>query len=242
MSVFQKIILLTLLFVCELFVYGNVANAQINVSTNLIKPTVEMIWEVNSYIPPFYKGKALYPVGGKTTVLALPPASMGDPATLTYKWKRDGTAQGSLSGVGKQSFTFEGSQFGDVPLIVVEVSNGKTKEIGMVKMQKVNPIIRFYENRPLEGIALERVLPTSFTTTEKDMIIEAYPYFSSTHAREEGSLSYTWTANGQKVSGATGASVAIQSDEPRTIQLQLLINHVTEILQRASSSITITLE
>jgi hypothetical protein len=237
MTVFQKTTLLVFLFLC-----GAVANAQVNVSTNLVRPTIEMVWEVTSYIPPFYKGKSLYPIGGNVTVLALPPASMGNPATLTYTWKRDGTVQGSLSGVGKQSFTFEGSQFGDVPLIVVEVSNGKTKEIGMLKMQQTNPVVRFYENRPLEGVALEYALPVSLATIKKDIAIEAYPYFSSTRAREEGSLDYTWTANGKKLTDAVGASVVAQSDEPRTIQLQLSINHVTEILQRATSRMTVTFE
>ncbi|MCR4274632.1 MAG: hypothetical protein NUW02_01095 [Candidatus Campbellbacteria bacterium] len=225
-----------------LFLFGAVANAQINVTTEIIRPTVEMIWEAHSYIPPFYKGKALYPIGGEVTVLALPPASLGNPNALTYTWKRDGQVQGSLSGVGKSSFSFSGSQFGDIPLVVVEVSSGNARAVGALQIQQINPVIRFYENKPLEGVALEHALPQTLTTTKKDIALEVYPYFFSANTNNDSSLAYSWSANGKKILDAKGPSIVVQSDEPRSIIMLLSMNHVAQILQRASTSILVTFE
>ena len=233
------IITLVVLFLSFPFFTG----AQVvNVQTKIVNTDVEMVWEAHSYVPPFYKGKALYSVGGEVTVLAVPPEDLGNPSTLSYTWKKDATVDGAASGVGRRSYTFSGSEFGGSPNVVVEVSNGKQSAYGFVRLQQTKPVIRFYENKPLEGVVLEQALPRSFSTKNKDVTVEAYPYFFSARGRTDGLLSYTWSANGQKLSDAKGPSVAVQSEEPRSIIMQLSINSLTEILQRTEDSMTIIFE
>lgn len=214
----------------------------VNVQTRVVNTDVEMVWEAHSYIPPFYKGKALYSVGGEVTVLAVPPEYLGNPSTLTYTWKKGASVDGAASGVGRRSYTFSGSEFGDSPNVVVEVSNGKQSAYGFVRLQQTDPVIRFYENKPLEGVVLEQVLPRSFSTKNKEVTIEAYPYFFSAQRRTDGLLSYTWSANGQKLSDAKGPSVAVQSEEPRSIIMQLSVSSLVEILQQAEDSVTVVFE
>ncbi len=52
---------------------------------------VEILWEADTYTPPFYKGKALYSPDAPLSLLAIPTVPKGTrPETLTYLWKKDG--------------------------------------------------------------------------------------------------------------------------------------------------------
>ncbi|GMU74075.1 MAG: hypothetical protein AMXMBFR44_2740 [Candidatus Campbellbacteria bacterium] len=214
--------------------------AQVNVATSVIQSSVELIWESHAYLPPLYPGKALYPVGGEVTVLALPDASLGSPNTLSYTWKKDGVVDGAQSGTGRRSYTFSGSRFGESPLVTVEVSNGARSEFGSVRIAQTAPFVRFYENKPLQGIAFESTLPKSVATRERTFSIEAYPYFFSASSR--GDLRYTWSASGSQLPDATGAALSVQTEEPATVTTQLSVHNVTQVLQRATESLTITFE
>jgi len=218
------------------------SDAQINLTRNSIGSTVELIWESHSYVPPLYQGKALYPIGGEVTVYALPPAALGNPNTLTYTWKREGIVDGAQSGVGKRSFTFSGSQFGESPLVSVQVSDGSASEFGSVRVLQTGPFVRFYQNKPLEGIVFERALPRNIVTTEKNFDIEAYPFFFTATSRTDSSLSYTWSANGTKLLEAVNGTLSAQADEPSSVYIQLSLNGVKNLLQRATESINITFE
>ncbi len=216
--------------------------AQINVATQNVTATVELMWESHAYIPPFYTGRALYPVGAEVTMYALPPADLGAPNTLTYTWKKDSVVQGSLSGIGKRSYTFSGSQFGDSPLIAVEVSNGTQTAVGAVRLAQADPVIRQYPNTPLGGILFDHALPNALTTQEETFGVEAYPYFFSASSRTDIPLRYTWNIGGSTVADATGPSIAITSEQPTRINAQLTINNTAQILQRATKALTITFE
>jgi hypothetical protein len=246
MSMFRKNTppLLLIFFGTVAILFGTVAHAQINLSTNLqLQPvTVELIWEAHSYVPPLYAGKALYPISGEVTFLSFPPISLGNPNDLTYTWKQDGEVQGLSSGVGKRSYTFSGSQFGESPLITVEVSNGQTTAIGVTRINQTTSLVRLYENRPLQGVAFESTLPRTVTTKEKELTIEAYPYFFSGNSRTGSSLTYDWSANGKKLADATTGTITARSENPGTVLLQLSLNSTTYILQRASQSLNISFE
>lgn len=235
----KKLLFITLFGVLGL---ASFAGAQVNISTTLVRPTVELVWEVHSYTPPFYKGKALYPIGGEVTVMAYPPENLGNPSSLTYTWKKDSVVQGSLSGVGKRSYTFSGSQFGDSPLVVVEVSNGSESATGALKILPREPDILIYKNEPLQGILFNKILSGSISTNDKELVVEAYPLFFSTKNRTSPNISYDWTANSRKLVGAISGSVSVVTEEPTNVRLQLMLQNLNEILQRKSGGLTIVFE
>lgn len=216
--------------------------AQINLRQNTIRSSVELIWESHSYVPPLYQGKALYPVGGEVTVYALPPIELGNPNTLTYTWKKEGIVDGVQSGVGKRSFTFAGSQFGESPLVSVQVSNGTASEFGSIRVSQTEPFVRLYENKPLEGISFERALPRNIVTKEKNLDIEAYPYFFTADSRTDALLEYSWTANGTKLPEAQNGTLSVRADEPSSVYVQLSLSGIKNLLQRTTESINITFE
>lgn len=216
--------------------------AQVNVSTNLITTSVELMWESHAYIPPLYPGKALYPVGGEVTVLALPPSSFGNPNTLSYTWKKDGLVIGTASGTGKRSFTFSGSEFGESPLITVAVSNGTKTEFGSARIAQTEPFVQWYEKKPLEGVSFDTVLPRNVITNEKSIDIEAYPYFFSAPSRFEDVLSYSWSANGTKLPDAFTGSFSVQTEEPSVVQIQLSVSNLKQVLQHSTKSISLNFQ
>ena len=91
-----------------------------------INPTsISLIYEANTYTPPFYKGKALPSSESVVTLLALPrfiknngtPISSKD---LIFTWKKEGVVDGANSGLGKDTYVFiTGRLPEDTPLIEV---------------------------------------------------------------------------------------------------------------------------
>src|SRR3989344_9700476 len=65
--------------------------------TFIIKPVgVDLVWESDGFVPPFYKGKALFSHQNKITIIALPHilSTSGveiGAKNLIYTWKKNGT-------------------------------------------------------------------------------------------------------------------------------------------------------
>jgi len=84
-----------------------------------------LIWWADTSVPPGYKGKALPSPGSTVTVMAIPGAGFGEPASsLLYSWNINVEPYPGISGVGKNSFTLKTSLVPGVSQqIVVKISN-----------------------------------------------------------------------------------------------------------------------
>ena len=66
---------------------------------------VDILWEsTDSYVPPFYKGKALPSNEGGIRAVAI--SSTFTPKTTTFTWSRNGASLSNFSGVNKNSMVF----------------------------------------------------------------------------------------------------------------------------------------
>ncbi len=77
---------------------------------------LDIIWQANSYVPPFYEGKALFPPVGTVSFVAMPGFidSNGNPVNpkkLIYTWSQDTTVLGDKSGYGKNVLTVQGTHY-----------------------------------------------------------------------------------------------------------------------------------
>ncbi|MEK7227951.1 MAG: hypothetical protein AAB681_01180 [Patescibacteria group bacterium] len=111
----------------------------------VIRPaSVDLVWEaIDAYTPPFYKGKALAPIGGRIRVTAVPSASA--PRTLSYSWKYNDSAVPSQSGLSKNSLTIKTDVLGGNESFSLQASGGTFEGGGKTSVVLRNPDIVLYQ-------------------------------------------------------------------------------------------------
>lgn len=177
---------------------------------------VTILWEADTYTPPFYKGKALMVPQARVRVAAVPDtASTGTlgAGNLVYTWEKDGTVYTSASGYGKNVFSF----VGPIPLTQTNVrvtvsSMDDTMNSEMrVYVPLSRPLILFYEKHPLLGILYNKPLSTEFSLDKKEFSISAEPYFFSNEDSETPTIKYGWAVNGSSVQNY-GREITLRND------------------------------
>jgi hypothetical protein len=119
--------------------------------------SVDLVWEANSYVPPFYRGKALHPRQGTLKIVAMPEfvadGSRVAPQNLIYKWSNGTNAYENQSGFGKNILSIKGSELGQSESIRVSVLDpvSNMAAYGSISISPVDPEIVFYEKSPYYG-------------------------------------------------------------------------------------------
>jgi len=221
----------------------------INKTTIIAPQEVSIIYEADSYTPPFYKGKGLFNKEGTVKFVAMPnmTSSTGarlNSSSLIYKWIINDTVQGSVSGYGKNFFQHTSSLLGEVVKVEVEVSSvdGKTKGKSMMITAPDASEILMYEKNPLYGILYNRdVGSNSFTLKDSEVTIKAEPFFLSTSPTKAG-LQYTWSINGSIIPVPLGqdyVTLRNSTGQQGTSLIGVIVNNSTHLLQKISSSFPI---
>lgn len=180
---------------------------QITKNITITPSAVTILWEANTYTPPFFKGKALFSHQSTVTFMAQPQivvkGKVVNPANLIYRWSKDGTVLGNQNGYGKQTLTLTGSVISRSMRIFVEVTDpqsGATAS-GVVTLNPVEPEILIYEVSPLYGTQYNKAIINSLPLQGNEVTLAAIPYFfSSQYAFNSGELLYKWSINGNTVS------------------------------------------
>ncbi|GEM_PF-1257746 len=165
-------------------------------SLNIYTTDIVLTWTADTFIPKWYKGKALPIVNSKIRMVALPTFIVDGaqiPASrLIYAWSVDGNRVSK--GVGKQVYDFEQpNQTWATPtiLVTVEDSAGRIhKEVrtGMISQQ---PHAVIYQSLPLGGIEFRRGTAAFPSIAPSIVDLEVEPFFFNVQSRYD--LSYTWS-------------------------------------------------
>lgn len=172
----------------------------------IIKPsTMVLLFEANdSYVPPFYKGKALPVVDSEIKIVAMPEirtsSGLVNPKNMTYSWKKDYTNDVEASGYGKNSFTYTSDYLDDSSNIEVTAStlDQKYSVRGSINVGAIQPKILFYKNDGTLGPLWEEAFLQGHQIQDKDVVI-AEPYFISPKEIRSPRLTWNWFINGQNV-------------------------------------------
>ncbi len=170
---------------------------------------IEILWQSKSYTPPFYKGKALYPIQGDITAVAVPHLFQNgvelNPRELIYAWEKDGKKQQSASGYGKNTIKLP-SEFGSKTIeLAVTVSSLDGNSVGTrrITITPQNPQIVFYEDSPLYGPIYSNALTSSLFLSSDEIRLRATPYYFSTNLPHSTfPLLFKWEINGTPVDEA----------------------------------------
>lgn len=231
---------------------GTTMSIQVEISTQnlgvirdsiMFRPTeVTLVWESDGYLPPFYKGRALYTLGGSLKVVAIPEffSSQGkrmNPKDLVYTWKKNGEVVANASGYGKDFFISDKTSYlRDGNDISVEVSSPRENITGsaslIVEPQSLE--ILMYEKSPLYGILFNKNLPTSFSLTNEEITLYAVPFFFSTQTQSLGELSFEWTMNNSPIRNAAGSNELTLRKETGQVgssDIGLTVQHPRKVLQ-----------
>ncbi len=212
-----------------------------------INPTVvDLIWEANTYTPPFYKGKALHSKQGVLKIVAIPEfiknGNIIPAQNLVYEWTQGESVIQNQSGYGKNTLVVNGSILGKSEEIGVTVTDPINNLVGVsyLNISPSNPEIVFYENNPYYGHIFDRALVGSHTLSGEEMQVVAAPYFFSKEA--SGKISYNWRLNGKLVNELSQSRTAIfRKPEGKSGQSNILlgVENANRILQQANGGLTI---
>ena len=177
---------------------------------------VNLLWQAESYTPPFYKGKALMPYQGTVLVAAIPSFSKGigvmPSESLIYTWKEGDEVIGDSSGKGKNLFVFQGS----IPMrtktisVTVESIDHTMVAEESINVSPVAPRLLFYEEHPRYGLLFAKALIGNFFLNEDEVRVSAIPFYFETGAKQSKDISYEWQANYESMASEKGPSVTLR--------------------------------
>lgn len=209
--------------------------------------SIDLIWESEGFVPPFYKGKALFSHQNKVTVIAQPHiiSSNGQEIgakNLIYTWKKNGSVIESASGFGKNIYSFVSPLISRPSKIEVEVStvDDTRKGYSSITLNPTEPSILFYKKDPVNGIEFQKSLQnTAELLNSKEVTVVSVPLFFGTETPNDGSLSFRWFINGSLVKDTPNQSVQVFrpiEGTSGTAKISLSIENNRKILQSASNN------
>lgn len=218
------------------------------VETSLrVKPTsIDLLWQSESYVPPFYKGKALFSYSNKITFIAIPHLIGGSgsevsPKSLVYKWSKNGTPVDDESGYGKNTFTISPGVISRPMTISVEVStiDATVSGFAQTSVSPGNPFVLFYRKDPVYGIEFQKALSGDVALgAEKEMSVLAVPFFFGTPGPYQW-LSYRWQINGKAIDNDVTETTRVFRPSEGTSgssKIGVSIENRNKILQLSSAS------
>ncbi len=197
--------------------------------------TVDLLWQGETYTPPFYKGRALWSYQSRATVVAIPHVSGRTTSTLTFRWSKDGTVLGTSSGVGKDSLLVFDTILGLPQNITVDVMTDRNTVVasGNLTLTPIAPNLRVYENHPLLGFVFEKEVGETFNLKAREVTFSAFPFFFGTNKRLNDSLIYNWSTNGGDAKVGNEVTYRTPDGEGKS-RVEVKAESVTQILQTAN--------
>jgi hypothetical protein len=215
-----------------------------------IRPTVmALLWQAtDSYVPPFYKGKAMPTPDSEVKVVAMPEIKSGSQTVssknMVYTWKKDYTNDAGASGYGKNSYTYVNDYLEDSNNIsvVATTTDQKYSSQASIDVRTYLPKILFYKNDLAFGTLWEKALANGHRIDGEE-ILEAAPYFISPGDIRIPSLIWSWSINDEYVA-VDGVRKNIlplkaQAGASGTSKIKLEINNRYKIFANATGSLNL---
>jgi len=206
---------------------------------------VGLVWEANTYVPPWYEGKALFTPQATGRVIALPQIYSGgsivDPSKLIYTWTDNGSEEPSQSGYGKDIYYFVGNIISGPRTIDVTVTeeSGSMTANGEITINAQEPILRVYQNDPTYGLQYQSAIGSQYNLSVPEVSFEAVPFFYSADSASSPDLTYSWLSNGS-TTNQTSPFISFQNNGGQgTSNISLEVDQVQDILQAAQAAFSV---
>lgn len=170
--------------------------------TRIISPSsVDLVWEADSTIPPFYEGKALRAPESVARVYAIANVTdesgrLIDGDNLIYTWSFNGKTLANVSGYGKSVFISDVSPRENEISVDVSTPSGTPVGRGFTIIENTDPFMGVYYIDPLTGVGFHKELGRSISSNNEEITLFAYPFFM---AEEGAPLDYEWSLEGERI-------------------------------------------
>lgn len=210
---------------------------------------LDLLWEADSYTPPFYKGKGLPGAGSSITVTALPEmrdarGNRLNPNDMVFTWTQNSMVVPNASGRGRNTATFPGPEFYKEFDVIVEAStlDQSMNVLNRLTIAPFSPKIIFYESHPTLGVRFENAFSENADLAGGEITVTAQPlYFASASTRDR-QLNYRWNLNGSEVQNPSvnQSTIVLRADtEGGTAEVGLNVTHTSKSFQQGQRSFTI---
>lgn len=220
---------------------------QILKQVSIAPSDIEVFWEgVDSYTPPFYKGKSFVSQEGLIRVVAIPNTNRAQSTktNMVYTWKNNGKTVQSASGYGKDSYIFANSELNNTEKVTVTASSvdGSYNATKTIRIPIVSPKIIFYKKSPTEGTLYNHALSNGEFVSEEEVTLVAVPYFIGL-VGNESKFTYNWKINNKDID--TPSKKTELTIRPSTrggyADINLTMENLSTFFQKVSGNLKITL-
>lgn len=171
--------------------------------SRIITPSdIRFYWWTDSYVPAWYKGKALPTPGTTIIIQARPTVPASIAASLSYTWLINGEVVSAASGKGKSMFpyTIATTALGDE--IRVKIANAarsiQQEATFLPPIADYQPLL--YEVQPLEGIDTAKTVRNLTRKAGSTFDVRVEPFFVPKPLLT--SLNYRWSLDGEEAASA----------------------------------------
>ena len=209
---------------------------------------VDILWEApDSYVPPFYKGKALAGEQGIVRVVAIPNFTKGgvplDRSASVYNWTRNDTSPDGASGYGKAGFVFRFNPLKNSETIKVLVGtlSGDSQVAETITLSPTAPRILLYETNPLLGNITGLAFSRGLRLITDEITLVAEPYYVSGADDIRSSSRFSWSVGGSPAKTGND-STRLTLKKPGVAgqtNIGVTVSHLTKTLQSARGIIPI---
>ncbi len=221
------------------------SGSNISKTLTIVPASADIAWEAQSYVPPFYKGKALHSRQGVIKLVAIPEFYKNGkkipPENLVYTWSNKAEVFQDKSGYGKNVILLNGSILGDVDSIELLVTDPVNNLVAdaFVDIFPTDPTIVFYKNDPFYGQLYNQSIPSLYDLKTEEVQLLASPFYFS--KERSNNMKYEWRINGSLVEELSNSLTAIfkKPEGSGQSRVSLQIENNNRILQSASKNISI---
>ena len=209
-----------------------------------------LTWFAQTYVPPWYKGKALPSAGSVVNIIAIPQIRLGGtnlrPENLIYSWGLDDD-EDIFSGVGEQVFKIKIS---DLPgtshhvRVVIEDAGKEFRRVGELFVVPASPHLEIYRSSPLGGIEFGSTGSIVSSGLRGEIDFAAEPFYFPVQRKRD--LRFRWEVGGASILGSVEnqslLSINTQGSPAGLVSLRALIESRDVFTSSLSRTITLFLQ
>lgn len=204
--------------------------------------SLEIVWEANTYTPPFYVGRPLPNGESAITILAVPNVVQGgsrvSASNMVYRWYVGSSQSPYRSGYGVNTVTVTPPQFENTFFVrvVAETRDGSVRAEGTTQIVVTRPRVAIYERAPLLGIRFDQATMAETTLSDDEKTFVAFPLYVNNLDIPD----YTWTVGGREATqtGRTERELTLrrENDAGGQVRVSFVLKNVAALFEEAQES------